>query len=276
LAMRMLMIPFLVLLSAGVLSAGSRTPEERFPEIFASRSEAVSAGCSISTVRSPDAINCVLKKFEGQAMYLGIYDEDPKVGFHKTAELCVPSWYNMATVTFTDLLGDRRHFLDVTFEGDTGTGTLQMIRMLIGWNGARFVPVFAETVSYRMGSLGYEHELSVTPIFQAESLTQVSVLLKYRYVEGQESDAPPKSLWRSTFEWQTLLKWDTLAFAFREEPSDAQLEKRPRARAFWIEDNLRRIRASLSGVSVETLCADFFDKSEIMSVLDDSENRKAP
>jgi hypothetical protein len=247
-----------------------------FPRSFRNEAEARQQHCTQVRLKSRDSVSCVVQKFWDHALMLAIYDKNTKGRFLKTTEFCVPSWYGMAKLRYVNLLGDGRNFLDITFEGNTGTGTLQMIQMYIGWNGTAFVPAYAETIDYTIGALGFKRRLTVRTIVRNHSSANVSMHLQFRYSEGQESDAEPTSLWRSTSEWRNILRWNSSTFKFEEDEAPPQDTDQGLFRPDWIRRNISRTRAALGGISVHELCDSYFEKSGIMNIFEASQPEDTP
>ena len=272
---------FLALLLAfspgdGRAVAQARHEGPAFPRSFRHAVEARQHPCPLVRLKARDRVSCVAQQWWDHALLVAIYDQDPTGRFRKTTEFCVPSWYGKATVRSVNLLGAGRHFLDITFEGNTGTGTLQRIQMYIGWNGTAFVPVYAETIDYTIGALGFTRQLTVRTTVRHRASAHVAVHLHFRYSAGQERDAAPTALWRSTAAWQNMLRWNAARFTFEEAGVLPQEPETQGLRPDWIQRNMSRTRATLSGFSVHELCTSYLEKSGIMHILEASRPEETP
>ena len=247
-----------------------------FPRSFRTAVEARQHPCPLVRLKPRDRVSCVAQQWWDHTLLVAIYDQNTQGRFRKTTEFCVPSWYGKAKVRSVNLLGAGRHFLAITFEGNTGTGTLQLIQMYIGWNGTAFVPVYAETIDYTIGALGFKRQLTVRTTVRHRASAHVSVHLHFRYSEGQERDAAPTALWRSTAAWQNMLQWNASRFQFEEAGVLPQESETQGLRPDWIQRNISRTRATLRGLSVQDLCTSYFERSGIMQILEASRPAETP
>ncbi len=183
--------------------------EPPFPEWFATTADAVNAGCERIRFKSPDSESLMLAGWHQQEAIIVIYDPTPNGHFRKAHEFRITSWYGEATVSHADWLKRGTDFILVKFEGNTGTGTLQKILGVFGWNGKQLVPVLLETVSYYECSspnhcaeidndFNISHEKTGKPVFTANYKLWVRK-------KGADADTV----------WTDRLQWDDKLFAFR-------------------------------------------------------------
>lgn len=271
-------LAFLLAFAPGVCLAIAPSLQEgpAFPRSFRHAVEARQHHCSLVRLKSRDRLSCVTQHWWDHTLMVAIYDQHPQGRFRKTTAFCVPSWYGKARVRYVNLLGPGRTFLAITFEGNTGTGTLQLIQMYIGWNGTAFVPVYAETIAYTIGTLGFTRTLTVRTTVRHRGSAHVSVHLHFQYAEGQERDAAPTALWRSTAAWQNVLQWHAARFMFEEAGVLPQEPETPGLRPDWIQRNMSRTRATLRGLSVHDLCTSYLAKSGIMHILEAHQPEATP
>jgi len=161
-------------------------------DMFQDERDAVKHNCAMVNLKDAKNKNCVLQRFEDHELRLIIYDRDAYGKFTKSQELCIPSWYQKAKVEFVDLIGDGRQFIFATFEGNTGTGTLQMIIMMIGWHNSKFMPVLAETVEYSLSERGDIKSLKMSYEIKNKKSPKASVELKYKFMAEDKNEYPHK------------------------------------------------------------------------------------
>src|SRR5262249_45917434 len=125
------------------------------PQKFLNVSEARKAGCRPVYLKSPKLQSCVVSTRGSNELHLGIYDRTPSGGFLLQQTFAITSWYLAATVDFPDLFGDGRRFMGVRFEGNTGTGVMQWVYLLVGWNQDHYEAALLESVDYQRAPPGF-------------------------------------------------------------------------------------------------------------------------
>lgn len=156
------------------------------PEKFLNEKEAIQHKCKVIRLKDTKQKSCMIQEFEGHDLKLIFYDANNKGEFQKFQQLCIPSWYWKAKVKHLDFLGEGKEFIFVEFEGNTGTGTLQTILMIIGWKENKFVPVLAETISYDI--MEREDGLSLKMKYAFENLktSKVALWLNYKFMAYEQ------------------------------------------------------------------------------------------
>ena len=190
------------------------TRGEEHPLIFPTRAAALKYGCKILSIKQRTAENGIVWRFDGHDLLISIYDFENDGKLVRKNQLQITSWYQKAKIYFDDLLGNGVKFIKVESEGNTGTGTLQMIHSYWGWKKDRFLPVFFETKSYYISGQ-YLEDLKVNYQFRKKTSKQVSVVLDYRYRNNN-----PKH--KSKYSWTESLIWSDALFSFYTP----ELEKR--------------------------------------------------
>jgi len=193
-------------MSMSMLAEGVGAPAG--PVEFASTGDAGKAGCQFVTLKGKHAANCILQRREAHSLLLFVYDATRSRKWVRSERLELSSWYGKARVSFVDLFRNGGHFMSVDFEGNTGTGVLQMLNVLIGWNGRAFEAASLEIASDSHQSMGNESELRMTNTIQpgkAPSLTLV-----YRYLTKTSEHGEKAAVTR----WQETLAWNPKTFSF--------------------------------------------------------------
>ncbi|MFO1492978.1 MAG: hypothetical protein U1F87_19190 [Kiritimatiellia bacterium] len=116
-------------------------------EFLVGISEAKAVGCDIVFLK-PGVTNAVQKWYENKSLHLAIYDADDSGRLRLANHFKIPSWYEKATVDYHPLLVDHQYFMGIKFEGNTGTGYMQYLYMLVVWQEERYDIVLLETVGY--------------------------------------------------------------------------------------------------------------------------------
>lgn len=229
-------------------------------ESFVNSNDAKQQGCSIVNLKGTVQKSCVLQKFEGHELQLLIYDENSRGEFIKSQELCIPSWYQKATVKFLSLVNNV-DFLFVTFEGNCGTGTLQMILMIIGWHNGKFVPVLTETLDYKLTEHTNIKELKMSYSFKNIGTPNVILQLEHKINARKESE----SQFIDNCMWTEQLNWNEKTFSFYNVNKEKIIIKEGFS---YVHRNILNARVLIQNVDVTRLCSDFFDKTKIMYILD--------
>ena len=150
------------------------------PKEFRTKGDALKGGCQLQPLKGKGAENCIITGFDGHDLKITIFDITADGGFERRNQLTITSWYQMAKVSYEDLLGNGINFIRIESEGNTGTGTLQKILSYWGWHDDKFVPVFFETMSYHISGR-YLEELQMNCEFKNKGSKQVSAILKFSY-----------------------------------------------------------------------------------------------
>lgn len=189
--------------------AGVSQTKPPFPESFASSAEAIKAGCKVIRLKSPHLKSLMLTGWDQRETIIAIYDPAPDGRIRKAHEIRITSWYGFATASISDWLKNRTDFILVEFEGNTGTGTLQMILTAFGWDGRKLLPVLMETISY-------------TNCFDLDDYAELKNRFSIKYAKTGEpmfvakydltTDATKKP---THAYWTDALVWDRNLFAFR-------------------------------------------------------------
>ncbi|MBI5849071.1 MAG: hypothetical protein HZB31_14195 [Nitrospirae bacterium] len=232
------------------------------PKHFATKRAAVKNGCQMQPLKDKKKENCIISAFDDHDLKITVYDGNTNGEFEQRNQLTITSWYQMAKISYEDLLGNGIKFIRIESEGNTGTGTLQKILSYWGWHADKFVPVFFETTSYHISSAGgYLEDFKMNYEFNNKGSQQISAALKYHY-----SDTNPKH--RASYTWQEKLSWDGGSFSFY----NLELEKGKILKAEnpiykkIINARINQIRRKRSMSIVDT---DLLNEIEMMQILYD-------
>jgi len=235
--------------------------KETVPTSFRDRNEAEREGCKVHKLKSHVRDNCVIERFDPQdshELLLEVYDSDTQSRFLKAEQIRLSSWYNKAKVGYGDLLGDGREFIFIESEGNTGTGTLQMILTVIGWNDRKFFPVLMETVSFYEQSGLDSVDLLVSYRFTKLGTRSASLHLAFLYHEvGEETS-------QRSISWTNSLKWNERAFSFYDK--NVELSKIKNAK-FAIKKNISQSRLKVVDVDLGRRGHDSLQRTGIMGIL---------
>ena len=241
--------------------AHAQANESSIPDIFQGEKDAIKHNCVIVRLKDANHPMCVLQKFEGHELKLNIYDADVNGKYEKSQELCIPSWYQKAKVKFLELTSNGKQFIFLTFEGNTGTGTLQMILMIIGWHDGKYVPVLAETVDYHIMERDDSTSLKMSYAIENIKTQKVNLLLEYKFIAKNINEFP----FQFNSSWTEILKWDEKSFSFYNEQAEREKIK---STLFLIQKNISNVRLLMSNIDIARLCIDFFEKTKIMYILE--------
>lgn len=260
-----LVLPIVALLANFVQDVSAGENDETLPALFETQKEAAKNGCKKVYLKGRDRESCVIEAADMHTFLITVYDKNTKGQFVKSNQICVPSWYGKASVEYKDLLPDGKQLMLIKFEGNTGTGTLQMILMIVRWQNNDFVPVLGETISYDLDSLGYKQELKVSYALENVKTKELSMGLKYEF--EVISKASPAMNFRAT--WSDRLRWDEKAGSFYSDEYNRSILNAP----FYVQRNIARVRQSLKSIRMSDLCDGFFEKTVIMDILTDERSR---
>lgn len=215
------------------------------------------ANCQLHVLKGEDVYTCVVSKMDAHVLHLDVYTLNDANQFIKTERLSVPSWYNQAKVTYEDLLGQGTEFILVNFEGNTGTGTLQNILGIWGWHEHAFKPLLIETVSYKMGAVGYYQNLDVNTRFSNKQNKYLTLTMLFDY----HKQVPDKKAEHQR--WIDTLHWNNEKFSFYTPALEVQKEKKRQSKLY---QNIIKARISLLDVKPGSLNVQTLQKSGIMDI----------
>ena len=166
----------------------------------------IAASCQWQPIKAAGHPSCVLQQFAGHELLLSLFDKSDQNRSHPSAQLRISSWYQQAKVSYVDLFGNGIRFIRVESEGNTGTGTLQKLVSLWGWQQQRLVPVLLETSVYQ--SVGeYTEKLFMSYELQYARSERPSLHLHFVYSDNHPSH-------RVHQQWEENLTWQPDAFSF--------------------------------------------------------------
>jgi len=227
---------------------------------FPSWAEARKAGCKKVFIRDPDKANCERVHFEGNTLSLGIYGAAASGEWKLEQQFQITDWYGMAKIDFPDVFGDGRRFVGVRFEGNTGTGVIQFIYLLIGWNRDHYEAAFFDTVEYRVSGPGEFRELKAAARIRRGAKPQLT--MNYRYQKQVEGKAKLSQSWRDTFTWNpaNFSFYDPAAEAAKLKTADPQFPGKAQI-------SKSRLEFLKNKPNLERLDLEYLEKTDIMGVL---------
>lgn len=221
--------------------------------------QAINNGCKVTRLKKGDANNCVLEKFDGHDLVLTIYDF-AQGQYKKTDQFRITSWYNEAKVSYKDLLGRGTDFIIVEFEGNTGTGTLQKVLAVIGWNKGKFVPVLLEPLSYYVDNKGMLTDLKVNYEIAHNGSDGAAFNFKYTYSKESVQETYRRA-------WSDSLSWDEATFSFYRKTTE---EQKISAASTPVQKKIITVRINTMKVLHDTsnLDLEFLRQLKIMDILE--------
>ena len=236
------------------------THGEDHPPIFPTRAAALEYGCKILSLKQRNVENGIVWGFDGHDLIISIYDFENDGKLVRKNQLKIVSWYNFAKISYEDLLGNGIAFIKIESEGNTGTGTLQMIHSYWGWKKDRFLPVFFETKSYYL-SYHYVEDLKVNYEIHKKASKQVSLTLTYRYLNTFPEH-------KSKYSWTESLTWNGSLFSFYNPELERKklIEAKNPIQRRIIEARLNLVNQS---GNMETIDDDLLNKIKMMQILND-------
>jgi hypothetical protein len=185
-------------------------------------------------------------------------------GFIRTERIRIISWYGKIKIEYKDVLERGNNFIFAEFEGNTGTGTLQIILVIIAWHNDRFVPVLAETLSYYNSccDIGDLQELKMSYKFTHRDSKPPSIHLDFKYIETY-SHGPYANL---NGTWSEDLVWNEQSFSFYHEKSIQEMLDA----SFYAQKNIAKVRSTFMKVSLDGFCNDLIRDINIMGILSPS------
>lgn len=228
-----------------------------FPETFAGTREARRYGCHPASLRGIGRRNCFLTEYDGyeRRLSVAIYDQEDGGEWIRMEQFCLPSWHGSAHIKARDILGSGQDFLVGEFEGNTGTGVLQNLLVMLGWFDGRWTVPLLETSSYSIAQPGRDASLNlrIVPFGKA---SRMAVRLDYDYREF----LPPRRVRES---WTENHFWDAKNLSFYDF---AQEEDRVRS-GNLIQAALARVRLLTKGLDTKGLCSGLLNHEEVFSIL---------
>jgi hypothetical protein len=230
------------------------------PLTFQTRNAALEYGCKILPLKEQNIDNAIVWNFDVHDLVINIFDLENDGKLVRKNQLVITSWYQEAKVSFDDLLGNGIQFIKIEFEGNTGTGTLQMITSYWGWKKDRFVPVFLETESYYISSQ-YLEDFKVDCEVDHKASKQVSLKLNFHY-----SNNNPKH--KSDYSWSESFTWDDSLFSFYNITSEKNKLMKPKNP---IQKKIAETRLNLmhQREDINTISVDLLNKIRMMQILYD-------
>jgi len=228
---------------------------------YRSDQEAMADGCKILYLKDATSKNCVKEEIKEHQLVLNIFDSNGQGVYVKKDEICLPSWNEDASVDYRDLFGDGRQAIIATFEGDTGTGTEQKILSIIIWQITRFIPILSETISYKIGSLGYQKTLKSSLSFENIKSNRLEVKLVNEFEVKNQGKYP----FDFKASWNDKLVWNLTTNSFYDDKYERQMLKAP----FYVRRNIANVRLKMIKIQINNYCADLFDNTGIMDILSD-------
>lgn len=221
--------------------------------------EASVAGCQWQPIKAAGEPNCVLQQFVGHDLLLSLLDKSDQNHSHPSAQLHISSWYQQAKVSYVDLLGNGTRFIRVESEGNTGTGTLQKLVSIWGWQQQRLVPVLLETSSY-VSEGEYTEKLSMTYELQIKPNKQP--VLRLHFVYSDNHPAHQRHL-----QWDESLSWQSDTFTFYDLPQQKALQQSSR-NPIYRRILTARIELLSHRHHLQRLDSDFLNQIGMMQILE--------
>ena len=111
--------------------------------------------------------------------------------------------YGESKVDFIDLLGDGSKFIHILFEGNTGTGTMQMLDMYAGWDNFenKFKPVFLENKKYYLGMGDDYSQMTAVKEINNSGTKKISIKLVSSQKIARQGKKDVRYKWSETFRW---------------------------------------------------------------------------
>jgi hypothetical protein len=191
--------------------------------------------CKFHALKNKDKLNCIIEEFSGNEMLLYVYELQNQSLVGKPEKIIVPSWYNFASVEYLDILGDGKKMLFVTFEGNTGSATLQKILIVFHYQNNSFRPVLFETISYTLSCCGKSQSLDLKYRFIDQGTKRVSIQLDYTYNQYVSNKIQLDK--RKT--WSDELVWDNKNLTFYDEEQESKKNKKAE---FYVEKKIYETR----------------------------------
>ena len=187
------------------------TPWDLVPNSFKDEGEARKAGCQCDYLKSSEKKTCLLKLGIGQGVWIFTYDQDSSGKYIKDGVIAPPTYYQIASVNFVDVLGaGKPKFILIEHQGDHGTGFDERIHWLLGWHEGAFHTVFRETVMLSINGLGEQTYYGMNYKFVTGKTPHIETQCTYDLVSVTASPYDFHS------HWQDWLFWNEKGFSFYE------------------------------------------------------------
>jgi beta-lactamase regulating signal transducer with metallopeptidase domain len=200
--------------ASGPSAADGRSAGQGFPRRFASHSEAVEAGCRFAAVKGPATDTCVLTGFRDRHLDIVVYERVSGGAYAASDEMAISSWFEGATLSLVDLLGNQTDWLVIDTEGMRGPGMFQRVLLVIGWDGSRFRTAAAESLHYRCSrpTSPEDYRLEVRHAF-APLRGAPGLHFEYQLMRADQRIGV----------WSDRLRWSAAQFAFTPFESSADV-----------------------------------------------------
>jgi hypothetical protein len=247
-------------LTAGALVIALLAPtfQEALPDRFASPDVARSAGCQPAALKGPEVRICIVVIQDANPMVLGVYEESPGGTVALSHRLAIPSWGWDAKLSVVDVLDRGTEWLVIRTPGMHGTGLSQEVLFVLGWDGARFRAVVAESLGYRCGrpSAPADYVLWVTDVFERRA-DALRLHLRYQLTRNGETIG----------RWAAALQWNPAGFVFEPVQSTTDMANPLVTR---IQEGIGKARAYavLHPLDPVKGAAEWLHGSGLMNVLD--------
>lgn len=218
--------------------------------------------CKFHSLKTKDKLDCVVEEFSENEMILYVYEFEKQNLIGKPEKIIIPSWYNFANVEYTDILGEGKKMIFVTFEGTSGSATMQKILILFHFQNNSFRPVLFETISYTLACCGKSQSLDLKYKFIDIGTKRVSIELKYTYNQyiANKVQLDKRKIWSDE------LVWDNKNLTFYD--ADQETKKNKKAE-FYVEKKIYQTRLDfppIHSIEMQKL-TDLIYKSKIFEVL---------
>jgi hypothetical protein len=223
--------------------------------------------CKFHALKVKDKLDCIVEEFSGNEMILYVYELQNQTLSSKAEKIIIPSWYNFASVEYADILGEGKKMIFVTFEGNSGSATLQKILIVFHFQNNFFRPVLFETISYTLSCCGKSQSLDLKYKFVDPGTKRVSIELNYTYNQYVAN----KVQLDKRKNWSDELVWDNKNLTFYD--ADQETKKNKKAE-FYVEKKIYQTRLDfppIHSVEMQKL-KDLIYKSKIFEVLIDEKS----
>ncbi len=223
--------------------------------------------CKFHALKTKDKLDCVVEEFSGNEMILFVYELQKQSLVGKPEKIIIPSWYNFADVEYQDILGDGKKMIFATFEGNSGSATLQKILIVFHFQESSFRPVLFETISYTLSCCGKSQSLDLKYKFVDPGTKRVSIQLNYTYNQyvANKVQMDQRKIWADE------LVWDNKNLTFYD--ADQETKKNKKAK-FYVEKKIYQTRLDfppIHSIELQKL-SDLINKSKIFEVLMDEKS----
>lgn len=223
--------------------------------------------CKFYALKTKDKLDCVIEEFSGNELNLYVYGLQ-KQSLEGSPEIIrIPSWYNFASVEYTDILGEGKKMIFVTFEGNLNHRTLQKILIVFHYQNTSFHPVLFETLSYTLSCCGKSQSLELKYKFIDLGTKRVSIQLNYTYNQYvlNKVQLDKRKVWTDE------IVWDNKNLTFYDAEQE---EKKMKNAEFYVEKKIYETRLEFPPIhSIEmNKLTDLIYRSKIFEVLFDGKS----